>query len=134
MNIIDGFQKKYIRIIEKFITVIGWLFMLGYIVQIILSLLIWIFNLSNFYKQLFILGSIYRTINTLLITIVISFLGFLIMYGWGRYNFKRYAHLKRRRFPDYITIEGLAKYFNLSLEVVETMQNDKIIILEKTIV
>ena len=134
MNIIDGFQKKYIRIIEKFITVIGWLFMLGYIVQIILSLLIWIFNLSNFYKQLFILGSIYRTINTLLITIMISFLGFLIMYGWGRYNFKRYAHLKRRRFPDYITIEGLAKYFNLSLEVVETMQNDKIIILEKTIV
>ena len=134
MNIIDGFQKKYFRIIEKFITVIGWLFMLGYIVQIILSLLIWIFNLSNFYKQLFILGSIYRTINTLLITIMISFLGFLIMYGWGRYNFKRYAHLNRRRFPDYITIEGLAKYFNLSLEVVESMQNDKITILEETIV
>lgn len=134
MNIIDGFQKKYIRVIEKFITVIGWLFMLGYIVQIILSLLIWIFNSSNFYKQLFILGSIYRTINTLIITIVISLLGFLIMYGWGRYNFKRYAHLKRRKFPDYITIEGIAEYFNLSLEVVESMQNDRIIILEKTIV
>ncbi|KJR49297.1 hypothetical protein UF75_0375 [Desulfosporosinus sp. I2] len=42
--------------------------------------------------------------------------------------------MKRRKFPDYITIEGIAEYFNLSLEVVESMQNDRIIILEKTIV
>ena len=108
--------------------------MLGYMVQIILSLLLWAFNLSNFYRKLFILGSIEATVNTLLITVAISFLSFLILYGWGRYNFKRFAHLKRRHFPEAIVPEDIVSYFKLSPEVVKAMQTDKITTLEKTIV
>ena len=122
------------KVIEKFITVIGWFIMLGYIVQFILSLLIWAFNLSNFYKKLIILGNITNTIKILLITFITSLLGFLIMYGWGRYNFNRYAHLKRRKFPNNITVEEIIKCFNLPIEIVENMQNSKLIVLEKTIV
>lgn len=48
MNIIDGLQKKTIIRLEKLITTIGWLVMLGYITQILFSIVIWLFNLSNF--------------------------------------------------------------------------------------
>lgn len=122
------------KVIEKFMTGLGWFLMLSYILQIILSLLVWAFNLSNFYKKLIIMNNITNTIKTLIITGVISLLGFLIMYGWGRYNYNKYAHLRRRKFSEDITVKEIISYFNLPLEVVETMQNNKLIVLEKTIV
>jgi hypothetical protein len=48
MNIIDGLQKKTIIRLEKLITTIGWLVMLGYITQILFSIVICLFYLSNF--------------------------------------------------------------------------------------
>ena len=112
----------------------GWLVMLVYIIQIILSLLLWAFNLSNFYKKLIIVGSIKTTLYTLLITILISVFAFLILVGWGRYNYKRYAHLERRRFPDDVTLDDLVQYFNLPSEIIENMRNNKIIVLDRTII
>ena len=38
MNIIDGLQKKTIRRLEILITTIGWLVMLFYIIQTLLSI------------------------------------------------------------------------------------------------
>lgn len=134
MNIIDGLQKKAIRIIEGIITTMGWLLMLGYIIQIILSIILWVFNLSNFYYTLFIFSNIKTTIRTIIITVVIAMGVFVLIYSWGRYNYKRYAHLKRRKFPENVTNDKIATYFGLSLSLVEKMQNDKIIVIEKTIV
>lgn len=133
MNIIDGFQKKWLKIIELFLTSMGWILMIGYIVEIILTILIWLFNLSNFYKLLVFLN-IRKTINTLIITFAISILAFLIMFIWGKYNYKRYAHLNRRKFPNDVTSNEIVEYFNLPHELVTSMQNDKEIELEKTIV
>lgn len=134
MNIIDGFQKKQIKIIEKLITAIGWSFMVGYLIQIALSVALWTFNLSNFYHKLLIFPDIKTTLNTLLITVLISIVAFLTIFSWGRYNYKKYAHLRRRNFPEDVTTEEVVEYFNLSLETVVDMQNNKRIVLEKTIV
>lgn len=108
--------------------------MLGYLIQIALSIVLWIFNLSNFYRKLLIFPDIKTTLNTLFITIIISILAFLIIYSWGRYNFKRYAHLDRRKFPSDVTTEEISEYFNLSLETVAEFQDNNKIVLEKTIV
>lgn len=134
MNIIDGLQKRGIRIIEGIVTTMGWLLMLGYIVQIILSIILWVFNLSNFYYTLFVFNNIKTTIHTIIITVVIAIGVFVLMYFWGRYNYKRYAHLKRRKFPENVTNDKIATYFGLPLPLVEKMQNDKIIVIEETIV
>ncbi|MVX66022.1 poly-beta-1,6-N-acetyl-D-glucosamine biosynthesis protein PgaD [Clostridium chromiireducens] len=133
-NIIDGKQKKKFKIIEWFFSVFGWSLMLGYLIQIIVSLVVWGFSLTNFYDKLFMIGNLENTIRIILATILISLILFIVMYGWGKYNFIRFAHLRRRKFPEDIKPEELAKYFNLSVEEIEKMQNDKKIELEKTII
>lgn len=134
MNIIDGLQKKTFIKLERLVTTIGWLVMLGYVTQILFSIVIWLFNLSNFYNKLFTPSNINTTIRTFAITIAIAGGGFIVAYLWGKYNYKRYAHLRRRKFPKDVTNNEIELYFNLQSSLVEKMQNDKIIILEKTIV
>ena len=134
MNIIDGLQKKTIRRLEILITTIGWLVMLFYIIQTLLSIVVWSFNLSDFYNKLFTSSNVSTTIHTFIITIVIASGNFILMYFWGKYNYKRYAHLRRRKFPQIVTNDEIERYFNLPSSTIEKMQYDKIIILEKTIV
>jgi len=142
VNIIDGMQKKTIRILEILITTIGWLIMLYYIIQtlssiiflLLLFIVFWSFNLPNFYNKLFTSSDISTTIHTFIITIFIASGSFILMYFWGKYNYKKYAHLRRRKFPKVVTNDEIESYFNLPSSTIEKMQNDKIIILEKTIV
>ncbi len=134
MNIIDGFQKKTIKRLEQIITTLGWIIMLGYIIQSLLSILLWLFNLSNFYNKLFILDNVQATIRVFIITIIFSFFFSIIIYLWQKYNYKKFAHLRRRTFPQNVTTNEIELYFDLPPSLVEKMQNDNIIILEKTIV
>lgn len=142
MNIIDGLQKKSIRILEILITSIGWLIMVYYIIKTLFSIAFWLLlskvflslNSSNFYNNLFTLSDIITTIHTFVITLVIASSCLILMYFWGRYNYKRYAHLRRRKFPKDVTKSEVERYFNLPSSTIEKMQNHKIIILEKTIV
>lgn len=133
-NIVDGKQKKKFKFFEVIFSLFGWILMLGNLIQIVASLIIWIFGLSNIYEQLFMINNIENTIRIILITVIISIIVFIIMLIWGKYNYNRYAHLRRRKFPKYTTSEEIAEYFNLSLDKIQSMQNDKIIELEKTIV
>lgn len=133
-NIIDGKQKKKFRIVENFFSLFGWTLMLGYLIQIIVSLIVWAFSLSNFYTELFMIRNMEKTIRIILITILISIIIFIVMYIWGKYNFNKFAHLRRRKFPKDTTPDELAKYFNLPIDEILKMQNDKKIELEKTIV
>lgn len=134
MNIIDGLQKKFIKRIEQVITTLGWIVILIFVIQSLLSIFLWIFNLSNFYTKLFLYNNIDTTIRVFLLTITFSLLFFIIIYLWRKYNYKKYAHLRRRTLPNYVTSNEIESYFNLPPSLVEKMQNDKIIVLEKTIV
>lgn len=142
MNIIDGLQKKSIRILEILITTIGWLIMVYYIIKTLFSIAFWLLlskvflslNSSNFYNKLFTLSDIITTIHTFVTTLVIASSCLILMYFWGRYNYKRYAHLRRRKFPKDVTKSEVEHYFNLPSSTIEKMQNNKIIILDKTIV
>lgn len=133
-NIIDGKQNKKIKFIEAIISAFGWMFMLGYLIQIIISLIVWIFSLSNFYGKLFMINKIQNTIRVMLITVLISIIIFIVIFAWGKYNYNRYAHLTRRQFPKDTTQDEVAEYFNLPINEILKMQNDKRIELEETIV
>jgi poly-beta-1,6-N-acetyl-D-glucosamine biosynthesis protein PgaD len=134
MNIIDGLQKKAAKRLERLITGIGWLIMLGYILQIVFSIALWLFNITNFYSKLFSINNIYITIRTFVITAAISICIVLVLYLWGKYNYKKYAHLTRRGFPKNVSNNEIETYFGLASCLIEKMQNDKVIVLEKTII
>ncbi len=134
MNIIDGLQKKVLKVVERIITIIGWLLMLGYLVQIILSFIIWAFNIKGFYNNLFTPAMLQSTLYISATTILIAVSVFIVAFLWGAYNYKKYAHLNRRQLPPAITTDEIQGYFDLSEELTLKMQRDKVIYLEKTIV
>ena len=133
MSIIDGRQKRKWKIVELFATFFGWLVMLGLIVQIVLSLILWAFNGAYFYKEFILLGKIDDSIFIFSITTLTALIGFIVMYFWGKYNFSKYGHLDRRSFPKTVTSEDLANHFNLSISEVEKFRSDKRIVLERNI-
>lgn len=134
MNIIDGLQKRSIKILEILITLVAWIFMSRYIFEIFVAIVISFFDLSNSYGMVLTLDNIQASIHIVLITVAITMGVFILIYFWGKYNYKRYAHLSRRKFPIDVTKEEIEIYFDLPSPLVEEMQNHKVIILEKTIV
>ena len=74
------------------------------------------------------------TIHILIYTFIIAIFVFILITVWSKYNNKRYGHLNRRTFPKNITNEDIVNYFGIGIAIIEQMQNDKVIILEKTIV
>jgi poly-beta-1,6-N-acetyl-D-glucosamine biosynthesis protein PgaD len=134
MNIIDGLQKKRIQYFEKFLTTVGWFVILGFILQIILSLILWLFNLSEFYQRLLIIDDGRYILWVLLITVGVSVGNFLVLHLWGIYNLKKFGPLNRRTFPENVTPEDISIHFDIPLETIDDMQNRKVIVLEETIV
>jgi poly-beta-1,6-N-acetyl-D-glucosamine biosynthesis protein PgaD len=134
MNIIDGLQKKSIKILEIVITILGWIFMLGYIIQTLFSIVVLKFKVPAFLTNIFPYGDSKNTIKTVLITIGIAMFAAMIISLWGSYNYRKYAHLKRRTFPKDVTSSKIDGHFGLHPFEVLEMQNSKITVLEKTIV
>jgi poly-beta-1,6-N-acetyl-D-glucosamine biosynthesis protein PgaD len=134
MSIIDGRQKKKWRIAEMVVTIFGWFVLLGFTLQIILSILLWFFNLSYIYNELIILGSVEDSIFIFTVTIIISLCSFAFLYFWGHYNFRKYGHLDRRSFPKSVTSEELAVYFSMPVSEVERFTKEKLLTLEENII
>lgn len=132
--LIDGRQKRKMKVIESIITLLGWLYMLGFLLYTALTLVLWYFNISYIYNELFFLQNIFDTLRIISITIVTAAIALIIMFCWGRYNLKRYGNLNRRQFPKAVSSDELAKYFEIPIEQVDALQKDKWISLDKTIV
>ncbi|WP_462410140.1 poly-beta-1,6-N-acetyl-D-glucosamine biosynthesis protein PgaD [Neobacillus sp. Marseille-QA0830] len=131
MNIIDGRQKKRWKVAEMMATIFGWLVMIGLSIQIFTSLLLWAFNSTYIYNELFIFGSIKDTVFIFSMTLFISVVSFIVLFAWGKYNYHRYGKLDRRGFPDHVSQEELAQYFQLPPVEVEKYHSDKYILIEK---
>jgi poly-beta-1,6-N-acetyl-D-glucosamine biosynthesis protein PgaD len=133
MNIIDGLQKKKLKIVERIVTTICWLITIGYVSYTFLSAILYFFNIPDFYHKLFGFSNIYTTLRTLGITVCIAIGILLLLYVWGKYNYKKYAHLSRRTFPKEVTNKELEDYLGVPSSIIEKMKKDKIVVLEKTI-
>ncbi|MDF2547169.1 MAG: pgaD [Anaerosolibacter sp.] len=132
--LIDGRQKRRIKVVEAIITLLGWIYILGFFIYTALTLILWYFNLNYIYNELFYMQNIFDTLKIISVTITAAMVAFVIMLGWGRYNYQKFGHLDRRQFPKKVSSEDIAKYFNLSIQQVDELQSDKWINLEKTIV
>lgn len=58
----------------------------------------------------------------------------LIVFGilrlWGWYNYKKFGHLNRRKFPRSTTPEQLSKYFEVPVETIKTLQTQKEVLID----
>lgn len=131
MNIIDGKQKKTTKMSEKIITTMGWIYVLGQLIQLIITIILWLFGMFYLKETVF---SDSKTLFTLFFTIIVALIWLIVSILWGRYNYKKYAHLKRRTFPKDTTINDISNLLDLDVKIIEEMQNTKNIVLEETIV
>ena len=123
--VIDCRNKKKTKILEFCITCIGWLYLVGFALHTIVSLILWYFNLSNIFYELFTLESVTDTLIIITITFFTAIIGFLIMYGWRSYNVRRFGSLKRRKFQRDVGIDDISNYFGLIVEEVIELQTNK---------
>lgn len=95
-NIIDGRQKKPKLFFERIFTAAGWLFVLYSVIQILFTLIVWLFNISNAYIRF---RNNMQVVYTVIITLILSVVIFAIVMGWSVYNYRKYGKLNRRNFP-----------------------------------
>ncbi len=133
-HLIVGKQKKWKKVIEWILTIIGWLIMFSYISYVIYGNLAlkngWkLFEFTIYNRAMLEEVNLYYII--LLVVLLVAFVIFLIWKGYNRYKFGK---LHRRDFSPGVSKEELMRRFELDEKTIEHFQNDKIITLEHNII
>lgn len=130
-NIIDNKQKQKRVFFERLLTTVGWLFVLYSAIQIIATIIIWLFNIRNTY---YTFGNNVEVIYTIFILIILSVVIYIGIMVWSSYNYKKYGKLNRRKFAKDVSDDEIVAYFNITDEQLEHMKKDKIIYIDKKII
>ncbi|MBR6403746.1 MAG: poly-beta-1,6-N-acetyl-D-glucosamine biosynthesis protein PgaD [Eubacterium sp.] len=133
-HLILGRQKKWKKIIEWIITIIGWLIMLMYVSYVIYGNIAlgngWdVPDIGVFSKDMLLEVDRYYII--LFALLLLCLLGFIL---WKKYNRKRFGSFHRREFRPEVSTEEIAEKFGLSEKQVVAMQSDRITVLEHNII
>jgi poly-beta-1,6-N-acetyl-D-glucosamine biosynthesis protein PgaD len=133
-HLIVGRQKKWKKIIEWIITIIGWMIMLMYVSYVIYGNIAlkngWeIPNIGVFSKEMILEVNRYYII--LFITLLVCLVIFIL---WKNYNKKKYGSYHRREFRPSVSTGEIADKFGLTKEQVKDMQSNKITVLEHNII
>jgi len=108
---------------EAIIGLSGWS-LFSYFSMRAVTAIIWLFGIRLNYHYLFVDESVERvTLAAFSIIALWATLVYFIMNRWRHYNYKRYAHLTRRKFQPEVTLEELCAIFSVSPEVVSTMRS-----------
>ena len=120
--IIDGRQEKNKRVLEYLVTAAGWGYVMLFLIQIIMSVLLWLVGIQ--YLRQFIISAAYANLTILLIlfTLAIALVVFTLAYGWSYYNKKKYGQLHRRIMPSSITPSELAELFHVPETLITELQ------------
>lgn len=112
-NIIDNKQIPKRVFFEGLLTTAGWLFVLYSAIQIIATVIIWLFNIRNTYYTFDKNIEVIYTLFGLIILSVVIYIGIAV---WSNYNLKKYGKLNRRKFAKDVTDDEIVAYFNISGE------------------
>ncbi len=133
-HLIYGKQKTWKKIIEWTLTILGWLVILTYISYLIYGTLAiqfnWYLPEFLFYTREMVLV-IQEYFFVLLITLLIAI---ILLIFWKNYNYHKFGKLHRRTFQPSVTNEELSEMFELDIHIIEQMQNERYVVLEKNII
>lgn len=133
-HFIDGRQKKWKKVIEWILTILGWFLLLSYAGYLIYGSLAikygWYLPEFKVYTRNMIL-EVQKYFYILFIAMLIVI---VVMIVWKNYNKKKYGNLHRRRFKEPVSNEELAETFQIDMEMIEKMQNERKVVLPENII
>ena len=133
-NIIKNKQTWWKRILEIFVTIFAWAFILVYLVYLIYGSMMVRSGKEPFSFFIYNEAMIRDSWKLLFISFIILLVEIVIMIFWKEYNRLRFGKLNRRKFPVDTTAEEIAEIMQTEAEKVRMMQKNKINIFEENIV
>lgn len=133
-HLIYGKQKTWKKVIEWILTCLGWIVMLTYIGYLLYGTLAIRYG-WDMYEFFFFTKEMVLAIQEYFFIYLIAFLIFIVlMIVWKNYNYQKYGKLHRRTFQPAVSNEELCEMFKLDASVIEQMQNERYVVLEKNII
>lgn len=132
-DIIKGNQKLWKKIIEVFITIFAWAFILVYLGYCIYGAICLKNGINPVEFFIYNKAMLLDTGHILYITGLIFVFEVMVMIFWKEYNRIRYGKLTRRKFKPPVTVAQMSTFFEQPVELIERMQNDNITVLEKNL-
>lgn len=133
-HIINGRQKTWKKVIEYILTILGWAYILVYLVYVIYGIIAMEFNLPLLEISLYNREMLMETKHMLFIFFIGSLIITLYLICWRQYNFRRFGKKDRRKFPNDVTDEELAEHFKLDVSEVQKLKNQKVIVFEENVI
>ena len=133
-HFIDGRQKKWKKVVEWILTLMGWFVLLSFIGYLIYGSLAirygWYLPEFKVYTRAMVL-EVQHYFYILFIAFLIAA---LLLIGWKNYNKRRFGNLHRRRFKAPVSNEELAEALQVDIALIEQMQNERMIVLPTNII
>jgi len=133
-DIIKGKQKLWKKIIEIFITLLAWCYIFVYVGY--MSYGIYCRLHDRIPEPFWIYNNDVMIETQLLIfyTLIIFLIELLVLLIWKEYNRIRFQNKHRRTFKPDVTLDEIAKMFEIDTNLVSEFQNSNIITLEQNII
>ncbi len=133
-HLIYGKQKTWKKIVEWILTCLGWVVMLTYVIYLIYGSLAIRFGWELF-EFFFFTKEMVLVIQEYFFVYLIAFLIFIVLLLlWKNYNYHKFGKLHRRTFQSSVSKEELCEMFELDASVIEQMQSERYVVLEKNII
>ncbi len=133
-HLIYGKQKPWKKVLEWIFTILMWAVILSYIGYLIYGSLAIKFNWDLF-EFLFYTREMVLTIQEYFFVLLIAYLVFIILLiFWKNYNYHKFGKLHRRTFQPEVNNDELSEMFELDKELIEQMQSERYVVLEKNII
>lgn len=116
--IITGKQKRLRRVVEYIITLFGWLFLLGFLYNMIRLFKI---NLNLQFYSL----NLVNANAIILFTFITLLISTLTLLWWSSFNKRKYGSLKRRNFPPVTASNEIAQLYSVKEEDIIRYQEDQ---------
>lgn len=133
-HFIYGHQKGWKKILEWIVTIIAWAFLLTYVIYLVYGILAvrngWYLPEFTIYNREMIM-EIQKYFYILFIAMLIVC---VLLIFWKNYNLRRFGKLHRRKFRPAVTNEELCQMFEMDMEMIEKMQNERVVVLEQNII
>lgn len=133
-DIIKNRQRWWKKIIEIFITVFAWAFILIYFGYIIYGAFMIYAGNEPFAFFIYNREMVLESRHLAFISLIILLVEIVVMFFWKEYNRLRFGKKDRRKFRPDVTPEEIAKIMQTDVKTIEEMQEKKIIVLEKNII
>jgi len=102
-----------------------------YLFMPLISLVLWIVGLPYIYQKLFQEEVLHQLLDLLSRMGWVVLIAFLLLRGWGVYNYLIFGKHNRRKRSAVVTAEELGRHFNVTAEDVHILQQSKEIVWTK---